>query len=934
MGGSDWDNLSNNLGSDLAPILALFGEQVTKQYMSESTDYLDSILFALAPLGIITALVSAIRVGGHPKLRSIIGRAKESRGVVEVELLSSTSPDACEVWNGQGIARVLGHPKILKLVYIADGGDNASGAAPGVYTFEDAVNKKIYLQKDPRNAELTYQEAGQPAPSLTVNISVKKLPRHMLWAFVAVGAVLQSAVLLYAGMAVYYFRFPKNGQTVLPYSFPVALVGTTFLCTGMFLCSWVIDRSTVEATWNTTDPRSKMVWLQLGDQAVNDQVFGPYCRIIDDKRGVSSSRRLDRSQNSLVCLATVTTLVGFVLQFVGLRGMHSSVTIAQICATGVMTLIRSCIRIQRDQQNDILSPTDGVKISPGQGTPSNGDDLDVCGHELDWLAKKLEECPKWEVHGATEGMKMVNEKPGPGGVASTVTRIRAQLSHLADKWPLGPREVAQNLKNAIEGVMNTVYSDDDITVQINMQNEGKLYWPISVCAGGTNDDKPPELVYLSLHRTKDSEGRWSPWRADQCELEAVLCLWLWQFRVTGSSSLRFDDTLDSKSDKEFGLRPLPKGASSEHERYKNPTNKRVLGPSTDRLKTDYKLWIFREATFEEIQPVELGQTTGRPGTSRYFGSPLCKEGTGSVLAVTSSVSLDVMCAQTIFTYFVNALGDIITSVGGKTNLKVPEGESQMYGVGETFRLDNTKLAKLAAAFQESGLGSLEEAYMCIIPCLSIKHKLPSRKDVHDGAKRVAKSFQDEQKWKEAETILWWIYNSENYNSVEDALKDLDELFISRSKIKVQIKTGGQIDWEPDVSSATNLLNAAAGKSIGSLKFPSMVLHSAATHGKEAEVGAILDVRAGAAQYGGRTTLQAAAEGGHETVVRLNTGADVNVGAVLESGRTALQAAVEGSHETIIGRLLAAGTEVSAKLVLNKALQAVAETENKDLTLGP
>lgn len=41
-----WDNLVNNLATDLAPLITLFGEQVTKQYLSESVGILDTFIFA------------------------------------------------------------------------------------------------------------------------------------------------------------------------------------------------------------------------------------------------------------------------------------------------------------------------------------------------------------------------------------------------------------------------------------------------------------------------------------------------------------------------------------------------------------------------------------------------------------------------------------------------------------------------------------------------------------------------------------------------------------------------------------------------------------------------------------------------------------------------------------------------------------------------
>ena len=44
------DDFSNNLFSDLSPILALFGEQVAKQFMAGSLGWSDNILFAMVVL--------------------------------------------------------------------------------------------------------------------------------------------------------------------------------------------------------------------------------------------------------------------------------------------------------------------------------------------------------------------------------------------------------------------------------------------------------------------------------------------------------------------------------------------------------------------------------------------------------------------------------------------------------------------------------------------------------------------------------------------------------------------------------------------------------------------------------------------------------------------------------------------------------------------
>ena len=57
------------------------------QYLRHSTHNLESVIFASAPLGILTAVTSAIRVGGERRLMALIGRAEEADAQVEMELL-------------------------------------------------------------------------------------------------------------------------------------------------------------------------------------------------------------------------------------------------------------------------------------------------------------------------------------------------------------------------------------------------------------------------------------------------------------------------------------------------------------------------------------------------------------------------------------------------------------------------------------------------------------------------------------------------------------------------------------------------------------------------------------------------------------------------------------------------------------------------------
>lgn len=70
----------------------------------------------MVPLGILTAITGAIRVQGPRIAKSFIGRGRENRALAEIELMSSTSKEVCELFNGKSIIRVMGKPRLAQLL--------------------------------------------------------------------------------------------------------------------------------------------------------------------------------------------------------------------------------------------------------------------------------------------------------------------------------------------------------------------------------------------------------------------------------------------------------------------------------------------------------------------------------------------------------------------------------------------------------------------------------------------------------------------------------------------------------------------------------------------------------------------------------------------------------------------------------------------------
>lgn len=236
---------SNNLLSDLAPLLTLFGEQVTKQFLSMSMGWADNILLSLGPLGIMTILVSTIRVSGVKRLKTIVGRARESKATAEAELLSSTSHEVCEMWDDQQVVRTFGSPKTLQIVITHE----KSGLI--ARNLKDAYLDGYLV--DTRGRKLSSDELEElgEAPNLTLNAPGSTVSNVELWAWVLVGTVAQLSAVVFPGVMQY-----RWGWRVASYGYPCYLLGTVTLIAGLTLCSRTIEGSTTELNFVPNPERS------------------------------------------------------------------------------------------------------------------------------------------------------------------------------------------------------------------------------------------------------------------------------------------------------------------------------------------------------------------------------------------------------------------------------------------------------------------------------------------------------------------------------------------------------------------------------------------------------------------------------------------------------------------------------------------------------
>lgn len=287
----------------------------------------------MVPLGIITAILRAIRVAGPKWARAFIGRARENRAAPELELMSSTSHEVCEVFNGKGIVRVMGKPKMMEFIFIPS--EAKEDVTYGIHTLNSALERKrltskrtslcthsdakkrtasgksnritseeeiIGVHKPDRESVrnpnqmwstaenstadwyLASGEPNRPAPNLQLNLphdlrSVRCTFKE-LWTAAITAVATQLLVVTASAITTFLPHFKlANASPQSRYGFWLFSGGTLCLNVGMFFCSWVIDHSARKTIWsrpNVQHAKNEITsTTQMRKNAQRNLVFRP-----------------------------------------------------------------------------------------------------------------------------------------------------------------------------------------------------------------------------------------------------------------------------------------------------------------------------------------------------------------------------------------------------------------------------------------------------------------------------------------------------------------------------------------------------------------------------------------------------------------------------------------------------------------------------------
>ncbi|KAF5009881.1 hypothetical protein FDECE_3932 [Fusarium decemcellulare] len=857
-------DFSNDLATDLAPLLTLFGDAVTKQYLSESTSFLDYLIFAMGPIGVLTAIVSTIRICGHSSLRAFVGRSQEGEGTIEAELCTSTSRDVSELFNRGGIARVLGRPVILELVYLPPGPNETLGADGGLDLSKTYFSKTPSLHQpkgwqrvkgsvfERPSTEKTLAEEFAPNPNLSLNVGIVKRPK---WVFVAIaitGVLLQAGVAALAGVGVWILGWNLNGgrspasKNYAPFMF---IGGTSLMCFGMWSCAYLIGQTTREVRFRRCDqtlsekastssppttssrsssvasrssspalpqedavqrPKSRFFWIQPGPQVIGDQSFDSYGYAEDTANPARiwmSSRKEFHDDFELKTLFAVSAvLIGYIAQFIGLRGMKAWVSLSQLGVCVAMSVLRGCLRMQRlDKSSNQLA-----------------DKLDlVSGYELEWISHEIiPQETQWDIN------PYVNSKTSDNsnGIQPLPPKMIMEESELQSEHNLQPHSVEAcpsntapfNLLSHQETAFYNLLSvrrrlarltshghlsdsqiqrwkDEHVRVRVKAH---QIAAAIQQIARKLLPEDVPE--FISVYSVQPSHGLSIPaayfaqdldrhvkaniavklgiplrllsrraWEVDAARVEAILGLWMWSladdalFRENGSTETREPIPVHRivsaiPDDKRLTARVLD---VEKEIGFWFPIDgillRFIIPVHYGKCYSLRSLWnVPYSQVFERrVTPMQQGQKDDRT-LMRYCGWNTVQGAVepgyqGDILLSTrgmdaSQDSLLNACTQDLFAALIAPLASHVSFE--KTTITEE---------GNLTRFENPTLNTFVDAFTKNGLGSQHDAFISIVPVLRGKLPMPGPEEMLAVAISEADRFRRDSNYLGAHTSMQW-----------------------------------------------------------------------------------------------------------------------------------------------------------------------------------
>lgn len=653
-----------------------------------------------------------------------MGRAKESRAMVEVELMSSTSADVCELWNGHNLVRTIGKPSIMQLFYYKD---LPSARCRGVYLLEEMkgrVGRRLVVPDLPNaghsgyyylptKSEIELREldeeeeedaplldstdtlddqvddenrlllnAAEFPPNISLNTHGNGISSSEMWFWAVFGLILQLGLLVFAGVSSLYKGWGKTfyrGDPLRPvqrWAVVLNTLGTMVLMAGMILCCYIIDKVSKEEKWRfSSDTKPGIVWLQKGGP-VGDQHFNSYAIFARTANPNSFLRRffggaLRRDFNSKFVTSHRDLHIdnpppGFSLIVVIATCMSLSGFIIQFVA------LRNLHWSFPVTQLGCTLLMTGIRVWVRRFLFSEPVAKEIeMGYELDFLAREIGGCEPWSADWlfAKDDERKPNKDTQAAAnvnhqvIVDRVFKTRKRLGALSP-WESPLRNTTQSLCKAIEGIMEALQESDYIILK-DTPDSNVFTWKIRIRSGALQKPDDP-VAELSLHLKRfrpvdNSLAPWGNWIVDQHALEALLSLLLEHKVIRNKMPLVYN---------------------------RNSSRRLYFSSQNAWERQVFKWWIdHRDLQIKDWADPD----TLKPPGDMWVG---CTD-------------LNTLCAQEVFASFFSEVSkQLIERIDGPVKLRLAE----KLGL-HAFGLRCDVLASLADIVRDSGLGTQDEAFL-------------------------------------------------------------------------------------------------------------------------------------------------------------------------------------------------------------------------------
>lgn len=471
---------------------------------------------------------------------------------------------------------------------------------------------------------------------------------------------------------------------------------------------------------------SKIYWLQPGRQQIGEQVFGAFLGVNEETRSqasteiqyIKSTRHEGQKVDRIWLVFTVLlTISGWVIQFIGLRGLNSAVSLAQMGSTLLMAFVRTWLRTKRIGSDDNLLTQKECRLSSHKK------------QELDCFAFHLEEVDSFDLRAKfAEDISRVPSNlslatttaahsDASVGIGNRLIQTRVRLTELTSNVGRCGNKAWHDLpiRNAAYKLANTIEKTMDLLSRWASMTTGICYFTIPFECLSRSDGitiTSIEQITLKIERSETT----LQWTVNASQLEAILGLWTWSLLKSNEGWLQ----------QELGrLVGLHEGDA------------RAEG--TDLC---FHKWMFCKTEAEMLSSKMISSSRQLFG---FYSDSYPQD--ADILVVRTKNGLETMAAQDIYIHF---LDNIFRDWHLSDQAQVLPGYQNGH-IASSQRIDG-----LVQCFQSGNLGPREDALLCIVPVLRRHNILPDLAADTPTVSRRINELTSKGQWSDAFSVLRWL----------------------------------------------------------------------------------------------------------------------------------------------------------------------------------